>query len=162
MAIAPLPFIGGPETEDLVWPKPVLTLVTPREGDDARHSAPIRELRPEAPIRVGRPLAERRSARRRGQLRRRRIIIGALGLAIATLLALPLTSIGTVTVSGQATPGGAPSGLADGSVYVVQPGDTLATIAEHINPSRAGILVNKMARTLGSHEVVAGEHVILP
>jgi LysM domain len=159
MAIAPLPYIGGPETEDLVWPRPTLRLVQPiEEVVEPEVIVPIRPVLPPQ----GRPLGERRAIRA-AQRRRRRIVLATLAAGVVVLaLALPIRALGTVTVSGQQTPGGTTAGLADGSPYVVQPGDTLASIANRINPADATQLVRQMANEVGSHTIVPGEHLILP
>jgi hypothetical protein len=170
MAIAPLPFIGGPETEDVPWPRPTLTLVKTlertREHVEEQSSETVVELftAPERaePIRVGADVAERRRVRAAKKFVRRRIAVATLALATIVVLALPLATLGTVTVSGQATPGGSPAGLVDGSVYVAQPGDTLASIAQRINPARATQLVAQMRNQVGSSTIVAGEHLVLP
>jgi LysM repeat protein len=83
-------------------------------------------------------------------------------LAAVVLLAMPLRALGAVTVAGQPTPAGTPAGLAPGSVYVVQPGDTLRSIASQVNPSELGVIEHKLATSIGSTHVVAGEHVTIP
>ena len=158
MAIAPLPFIGDHEVEDLVWPRPTLTLVKGLERPKPINIAPIREL----PVSRGIDVTERRRIRAAKRTKKRRIAAIVAGSAVAVLLALPLSSIGTVTLSGQSTPGGAPSGLADGSIYVVHEGDTLASIAHRINPALEGALSAQMAKAIGSSTIVPGEQIQLP
>jgi hypothetical protein len=163
MAIAPLPQIE--ELEELEsqqhpWPTPYLRLVSDPRDLRVREAAPE-----EAGLRwhEGREVAEGRQRRSMVRLRRRRITALVAFVAVAVALSLPLRALGTVTISGQPTPGGTPAGLMDGTVYVVQEGDTLASIAHELNPGgdrRA--LVAVMAKELGSHVVVAGEHVLLP
>jgi LysM repeat protein len=94
--------------------------------------------------------------------RRRRTAGFSLVLAAVVLLAMPLHALGAVTVAGQPTPAGAPAGLAPGSVYVVQPGDTLRSIASQVNPAELGVIEHRLATSIGSTHVVAGEHVIIP
>jgi LysM repeat protein len=111
----------------------------------------------------GRDVTERRQRRAARHLRWRRLLVATAVVSLVVLLVLPLRALGTVTVSGQPTPGGTPAGLMDGSVYVVQPGDTLSSIAHRINPSgdqRA--MAAQMASEVGSSVVVPGEHVVLP
>jgi len=67
-----------------------------------------------------------------------------------------------VTLSGQQTPAGVPGGLADGTRYVVQPGDTLRSIVMRINPGDAAHLERELASSLGSTTVVPGERVTIP
>ena len=60
-------------------------------------------------------------------------------------------------------PSGVTTGLPDGSLYVVQPGDTLASIAHRINPAGdQAALVRALRTTVGSPVVVPGEHIVLP
>jgi hypothetical protein len=158
MTIAALPFIGGPEVEDVPWPRPTLTLVKPSYQHQPSTLALPRSLAA-APLRRRGQTSERPSST---DFRRRRIVLSLVGLIVVVGLCLPLKALGTVTVSGQATPGGAPAGLADGSIYVVQRGDSLASIAQRINPARQTQLVEQMIKELGSSTVVAGEHLVLP
>jgi len=156
MAIAPLPFIGGPDVEDVPWPRPTLTLV--KEPVRVNPRDEIQEFRP----RLGLDIEQRRSLRASRRVIRRRIIAAIVAVMAVVALILPLSALGTVTISGQATPGGTPAGLADGSVYVVHPGDTLQGIANQINPAQAQNLAQKMAQEVGSNTVVPGEHIVLP
>jgi len=77
-------------------------------------------------------------------------------------LAMPLRALGAVTVLGQQTPGGVPAGLAPGSTYVVQHGDTLRSIAQRVNAAIAPLIAAELAAETGSAQVVAGEHVRIP
>jgi hypothetical protein len=86
----------------------------------------------------------------------------AVVVAALILLALPLRALGAVTVDGRATPGGAPAGLAPGAAYVVQPGDTLRTIALRVNPAALRSIESALARSIGSRTVVPGERVVIP
>jgi len=158
MAIAPLPQIEELERAEGPWPQPSLRLVA-----DPRDHLARGEVETVIRWNEGRDVSERRQVRAARKVRRRRIAVTVLVLGFVVLLALPLRALGTVTVSGQQTPGGTPAGLMDGSSYVVQPGDTLASIALQLNPTgdqRA--LVAAMASEIGSHVVVPGEHVVLP
>ncbi len=161
MAIAPLPQVEELERfreATTNWPTPHLRIVADPRDREAEAFAPAPRT-----WKTGRDVTERRHARALVQRRRRRLAAGvALGVVVV-MLALPLRALGTVTVSGQQTPGGTPAGLIDGSVYVVQSGDTLSSIAHRINPGAdQGALVAKMAHEVGSNEVVPGEHVVLP
>jgi len=106
---------------------------------------------------------QRRAAIRAQTLARRRRTVAVLAATMALVaLALPLRALGAVTQSGQAAPGGVPTGLADGSIYVVQPGDTLAGIAAKVNPAAVGTLVHELGATLGTTAVVPGERIRIP
>jgi hypothetical protein len=158
MAIAALPQIDELEEREVPWSRPALRLVRDPwpELDLEEQSAPF------AP-RQGRDVAERRQLRLERRTRRRRVSVAvALGMT-ALLLVLPLRALGTVTVSGQQTPGGTPAGLMDGFTYVVQPGDSLASIAHRINSSGdQAAMIAAMAKEVGSTVVVPGEHLVLP
>jgi hypothetical protein len=111
-----------------------------------------------------RPVALRRVSAVRAQTlaRRRRTVGVVVVLVAAVLLAMPIRALGAVTVAGQSTPGAVPSGLAPGSVYVVQPGDSIHSIAERINPAERSTIERELATSLGSSTVVPGERVLIP
>jgi len=158
MAIAPLPQRIDLEESQSPWPQPSLRLVDDPRDRQARsdQSIPIR-------WKEGRDVSERRQLRAARAIRRRRIAVAVLVLGFVVLLTLPLRALGTITVSGQQTPGGTPAGLMDGTVYVVQAGDTLGSIAHELNPTGdQRSLVAAMASEIGSHVVVPGEHLVLP
>ena len=96
-------------------------------------------------------------------IRRRRVAVG-LGVIVALiLLSLPFQALGGRTVTGQLAPSGVTTGLPDGSLYVVEPGDTLASIAHRINPTGdQAALIRALRTTVGSSVVVPGEHIVLP
>jgi hypothetical protein len=94
-------------------------------------------------------------------LRRRRVGLAVVLLSVV-LLALPLRALGAVTVDGRPTPGAVPAGLAPGSVYVVQPGDTLRSIAQQVDPGAVAATVRALAASTGASTVVPGEHVRIP
>jgi len=159
MAIAPLPEVQAFELFENPWPRPVLRVVTDPHDRQARE-----EVAPERHAwKTGVDVAQRRAERAHRRVIRRRVVVGFAVAVAIIVMALPLRALGTVTISGQQTPGGLPSGLMDGTVYVVQPGDTLAGIAHQLNPTaNQKSLVAQMAKELGSSTVVAGEHVLLP
>ncbi len=159
MAIAPLPQIEELTGSDLPWPRPRLTLVgasSTRIGESLEHSEVLRiSPRPSG--------IEHRALRVSRRTRRRRMAGLLVGATVAIVLALPLTATGTVTISGQPTPGGTPAGLMDGTDYIVHEGDTLASIAHHLNPGgNQGALIATMRHEVGSSVVVPGEHLVLP
>ena len=85
---------------------------------------------------------------------RRRLVLGATVLGLLVLLALPIRALGGSTLA-QAAP-------SHGQVYVVKTGDTLASIAAQVAPTRAGALTQRLAGEVGSSVVVPGEHVFIP
>jgi hypothetical protein len=107
--------------------------------------------------------AARRTSHRAATMARRRSTAG-LGTVVAAivLLALPLHALGAVTLDGRPTPGGVPAGLAPGSVYVVQSGDSIASIAQRVNPAQTATIEHELVASTGSRTVVPGEHVVVP
>ncbi len=106
--------------------------------------------------------SSRTSSRAATPARRRRT--AGLGTAVVALvlLAMPLHALGAVTLDGRPTPGGVPAGLDPGSVYVVQSGDSIASIAQRVNPSQAATIERELVASTGSRAVVPGEHVVIP
>jgi hypothetical protein len=88
------------------------------------------------------------------RVRRRRVVLGVVVLGLLVLLALPIRALGGSTLA-QVAP-------SQGQVYVVKAGDTLASIAARVAPTRAGALTQRLAREVGSSVVVPGEHVFIP
>jgi len=114
------------------------------------------------PLRHGPSLTQRRAARARLARRRRRTLAG-LALATAlTILALPGHVFGATTGAGLSTDLAGSSVLASGMEYVVQPGDTVGSIARNINPVTPSLARSLLVRELGSSVVVPGEHVLIP
>ena len=87
--------------------------------------------------------------RRRGRAHRRRILLGVSSGAVLVALALPWGGAGRHPL---ATPGPVLAGAtASNGAYVVQPGDTMWTIAERLDPSGdPRPLVLKLEREVGS------------
>ena len=118
--------------------------------------------RVEHPLRTGRSLTQRRAARARMMRRRRRTLV-ALALVIGlVILALPGHAFGGVTGTGLPTDLADSSVVASGMQYVVQPGDTVQSIAQLVNPVAPLIARTAIVRELGSSVVVPGEHVLIP
>jgi LysM domain len=103
---------------------------------------------------------DRRPARRRVSpaVRRRRALLALMGLLLVGL-ALPLSGTGG---NSHAT-GSALAETGAPVTYTVQPGDTLWTIAERVDPSAdPRPLVAQLSAQTGSDTVVPGERIILP
>ncbi len=104
--------------------------------------------------------AARGSGRRRSspEVRRRRTLLAVMGLLLIAL-ALPLSGTG-----GYSHPAG--SALAENRgpvVYTVQPGDSLWSIAERLDPTAdPRPLVARLASQTGSESVRPGERIVLP
>lgn len=113
-------------------------------------------------FRSGPSLAQRRAARARMMRRRRRTLL-ALALVLGlVILSWPGHAFGGVTGSGLPTDLANSSVLASGMEYVVQPGDTLSSIAIQINPLDPSIARAGLVHELGSSVVVIGEHILVP
>lgn len=112
--------------------------------------------------RRGAPLAQRRAARARMVQRRRRSLVGAALVAGLVVLAWPGHAFGWENSVGLSTDVATSSVLSAGMDYVVQPGDTVGTIARLINPVTPALARRALVRELGSAVVVPGEHVIVP
>jgi hypothetical protein len=88
------------------------------------------------------------------RVRRRRVVLSVVVLALLVLLALPIRSIGGSTLA-QAAPSA-------GEEYIVKAGDSLASIATRADPSHAAALSRQLATEVGSTVVVPGEHIFIP
>jgi hypothetical protein len=139
-------------------------LETPRFDEIVR--GPALRLVPYAPappvIRRGVSLRHRRAARARVLQRRRRALAGLVLLGALTILALPGHVFGATTGSGLSTDLAGSSTLASGMNYVVQPGNTVNSIAREMNPTNPSLARSLLVRELGSAVVVPGEHVLIP
>ncbi len=144
MAIAPLP--DWEDLDALTDTRPALRLLS-SPGESSRATDP--GLRASPPARHG--TARRNwSPVRRARLRRTALVALLLGLLGG--LAVPVGAL-----AGTSTPQ-----LVAGEIYTVRPGDSLASIAGHLDPSRPGPLVAEMAAQTGAHSVVVGERIVLP
>jgi Tfp pilus assembly protein FimV len=88
------------------------------------------------------------------RVRRRRVVLAALVVALVVLLALPIRALGGSTLA-QAAP-------AQGQEYIVKAGDTLASIAARADPGHASALGARLASEVGSTVAVPGEHIFIP
>lgn len=100
--------------------------------------------------------------------RRRRILAAGLcllGVAVLLLLAqLIQAGIGGGPLSSADAAAGSPPMIAAGTRdYVVQPGDTLWTIAGRVDPNGdERPLVDALQRELGTTDIYPGEHIAIP
>lgn len=115
-----------------------------------------------SPLRTGPALAQRRQARARMLRRRRRTYVALLLVLGLAILSWPGHAFGGTTSAGLPTDLANGSVLASGMAYVVQPGDTVASIARLVNPVDPALARTALANELGSTVVVAGEHVLIP
>ena len=88
------------------------------------------------------------------RVRRRRIALATVVVALLVLLALPIRSFAGSTL--------AQAGPAQGQEYIVKAGDTLASIANRADPAHAASLTGQLARETGTGLVVPGEHIFIP
>ncbi len=113
-------------------------------------------------LRTGPSLARRRAARARMLQRRRRslvVLVVALGLVI---LSWPGHAFGGTTGAGLSTDLATSSVLASGMKYVVQPGDTVRSIATLMNSVDPALAERALVREIHSSVVVPGEHLLIP
>jgi len=164
-----------------VWPRPDLRLVEAPVCDTAfampiptslppsAPELPWRVTVPELPvpgvagprtIREGVDVVRRRSLRRSRLRRRRRIAAVSVVAAALVLLALPISALG-----GRPLPR-RPAAVAAGmrpSTFVVEPGDTLWSIAgRYAHGTEQRALVGALAAELGSEVVRPGERIPVP
>lgn len=115
-----------------------------------------------SPYRSGQGLSERIARRQQVRSRRRRVL-GALALVAAlAVLAMPGRAFGGSTATGMPTDLEGAGVLAPGAVYVVQPGDTVMSIAKLVNPLDPARARTALVHELGSSAVVPGEHLVAP
>lgn len=117
---------------------------------------------PPSPRRVGPPLAARRAARARMLQRRWRTLAAVALMGALTVLAWPGSALGGVTGAGLSTDLAGSSTLASGEIYVVQPGDSVSSIARLMNPLSPRVARAALTHELGTAVVVPGEHVLIP
>jgi hypothetical protein len=93
--------------------------------------------------------------------RRRTLIVLALLLGL-TILSLPGVAFGGVSSSGLSSDLNNDATLAPGMVYVVQPGDSINSIAAAMNPADPSKARGQLVHELDSRVLVRGEHVLIP
>lgn len=125
-------------------------------------AAPLSSGRRARSRREGVTLVARRRARQRARQRRRRLAAGLVLVSAIAVLAVPGHTFGATDGAGLSNDLAGSSVLASGMDYVVQPGDTVATIARAMNPVDPALARRLLVRELGSSVVVPGEHVLVP
>lgn len=93
---------------------------------------------------------------------RRRVLLGIAATGILVALALPWGGTGGRPL---ATPGSPPAGdpIAPHTEYVVQPGDTLWSIAERLDPTGdPRVIVGELSAEIGGDLVRSGQRIRLP
>jgi hypothetical protein len=113
-------------------------------------------------FRTGPSLAKRRAARARMMKRRRRTLVASVLMLGLVILAWPGHAFGGETGAGLSTDLANSSVLASGMNYVVQPGDTLSSIARLMNPIDPKVARTDLVRELDSSVVVPGERILIP
>lgn len=171
MAIAPLmDYEGLPDGTcgpvERPWPRAVgvVAAVGQRRdrttADRQEHRTAEPGARGTMPPRAGHPSRSLEGARHSAAARRRRrLLLAALVAGLVVVLALPFGALGGST----ATPRGPGVEGSAATVYVVQPGDTLWSIASHFD--RSGDprpLAEAIAKDTGSAAVVPGERIAIP
>lgn len=150
--MAAVEILESPEQDEFL--APYLYLVTLDEVEESPST-------PWAPRR-GVPVRRRQSARALARRRRRAVMAGLVLAAAFTILAWPGHTFGATNGAGLSNDLAGSSVLASGMVYVVQPGDSVSSIAREINPVDPSAARALLVRELGSSVVVPGEHVLIP
>jgi hypothetical protein len=131
-------------------------------GRHVERSLRLVEWSPGPTFTSGRPVAERRAVRRARQRRRRAIVaVGLLATCVAVIVA-PNHAFGGTNASGLPSDVASAARLQPGAVYVVEPGDTLSSIARSIDPLNPTKAERLLIAELGSTTIVSGEHVLIP
>ena len=134
--------------------EPEASALAPAPGEDRSESP--RSFAPD------RRSPQRRRVRARVRQRRQRLAATLVVLGALTILALPGHVYGATTGAGLSTDLANSSVLASGMNYVVQPGDTINSMARDMNPTDPAEAQSLLVHELGSSVVVPGEHVLIP
>ena len=138
----------------------------PREYHARESSGPglhVVAIRDEFPqYRRGPLVANRRAARARMKVRRRRSLLATVVVVCLVLLAWPGHAFGGTNGVGLSTDLATGSTLSSGMVYVVQVGDSVSSIARMLNPVDPSRASQALIHELRSNVVVVGEHVVVP
>jgi hypothetical protein len=94
--------------------------------------------------------------------RRRRTLLGLVVVLGLVILAWPGHAFGGETGAGLPGDLANSSVLASGMNYVVQPGDSINSIARMINPVDPNVARADLVRELDSSVVVPGERILIP
>jgi len=94
--------------------------------------------------------------------RRRRTLVAFALLLGLFILAWPGHAFGGQSGAGLPSDLANSSVLASGMNYVVQPGDTVSSIARMMNPVDPKVARTELVRELDSSVVVPGERVLIP
>jgi hypothetical protein len=94
--------------------------------------------------------------------RRRRFMLGVAAVVTLVVLAWPGHAFGGVIGAGVLSDQGADNTLGAGQVYVVQPGDSVRSIAQLVNAENPAAARRALVAELHSSVVVPGEHVLIP
>ena len=117
-------------------------------------AAPVRRLRLIEPDRQHHPRPAR--SHQRAVYRRRRVLAALVGLGLLLTIARAGATLGGLSLA-------TPERLPHVQQVVVQPGDTLWSIAERLVPGHdVRPVVDAMERTLKTSVVVAGESISVP
>jgi hypothetical protein len=87
-------------------------------------------------------------------VQRRRLVLAAVVVVLLVLLMLPIRALGGKTM--------AQSGPISGQEYVVQSGDTLASIATQVDRADEAGTEQRLASEVGSTVLVPGERLLIP
>ena len=136
--------------------------IMPGEFEVCEPAPSLHLVRAQSSDRRALPVAARRAQRARAKAQRRRVSLGAAVLASLVILAWPGHAFGGSNGVGLSSDLASSSTLSSGMVYVVQPGDTVATIARLANPVDPAIAQRAIVSELHSDVVVTGEHVLIP
>lgn len=129
----------------------------------SRASHPAARAQARATVASARVRARRDQPAPRTVGRAKLVAAAGVGLAAVVLLALPLRSLAAVTVDGRATPGATVAGLQPGSTYVVQTGDTVASVAAKVTGAPVSLIEQGLRQELGGGStLVPGEHLVIP
>jgi hypothetical protein len=88
------------------------------------------------------------------RVQRRRVVLGLVLVVLLVALILPISALGGRTIAGSAPTAG--------QEYVVQSGDTLASVAARVGGGNVVGIERQLAREAGSDVLVPGEHLLIP
>ena len=131
-----------------------------RPGAPDGRQGPVAVAHRPRPTRAG--CVDPRASARAAAVRRRHILLAIVAVGLLVALAVPWSGRGSNAL---ASPGPTPTGsvLSPHSVYVVQPGDTLWSIAERLDPqSDPRPVMTTLAAQVGGDTVRPGERLLLP